>query len=155
VLVEVGPVGALGDAVEVGEQVGLGADFFFAPLARLLEQVVDQHLGVDLLLNVERRRVHHETRPVLLVLAAPDQLRVEVAVAALVGHADGALRFFLLVGESFNGPGVLWSPCHGVRSPFQKRVLDGEALDALAVLQILAVESGAAGIQGGGNDCSR
>jgi hypothetical protein len=32
---------------------------------------------------------------------------------------------------------------------------DGEALDALAVLQILPVKSGAAGMQGGGDDCSR
>ena len=32
-----------------------------------------------------------EIGPVLLILAAPDELRIEVAVAALVGHADGAL----------------------------------------------------------------
>jgi hypothetical protein len=53
----------------------------------LAQQVVDQHLGVDLLLDVERRGVDDEVRPVLLILAAPDQLRVQVAVAPLVGHA--------------------------------------------------------------------
>ena len=60
-------------------------------LARLPQQIVDQHLGMDLLLDVERRRVDDEVAPVLLVLAAPDELRVEVAVAALVGDADRAL----------------------------------------------------------------
>ena len=55
------------------------------------QQVVDQHLGVDLLLDVERRRVDDEVAPVLLILAAPDELRVEVAVAALVGDADRGL----------------------------------------------------------------
>ena len=47
--------------------------------------------GMDLLLDVERRRVHDQVGPVLLVLAAPDELRVEVAVAPLVGHADRVL----------------------------------------------------------------
>jgi hypothetical protein len=45
------------------------------------QQVVDQHLGVHLLLDVERRRVDDEIAPVLLVLAAPDQLRVQVGIA--------------------------------------------------------------------------
>jgi hypothetical protein len=49
---------------------------------------------VDLFLDVERRCVDDEVGPVLLVLAAPDQLRVQVARAVdfLVGQADeGAL----------------------------------------------------------------
>ncbi len=61
----------------------------------LPQQVVNQHLGMDLLLDVERRRMDHQIGPVLLVLAAPDELRVEVAVAALVGHADRALLLLL------------------------------------------------------------
>ena len=36
---------------------------------------------MDLLLDVERRRMDDEVAPVLLVLAAPDELRIEVAVA--------------------------------------------------------------------------
>ena len=72
-----------------------------------LQQVVDQHLGVDFLLDVERRRVHHEVGPVLLILAAPDQLRVQVAVAALVGHADGALLLLLHHRLIFGGGDVL------------------------------------------------
>ena len=64
---------------------------------RLPQQVVDQHLGVDLFLDVERRGVDDEVAPVLLILAAPDELRVEVAVAALVGDADG--RFVLLLHD--------------------------------------------------------
>ena len=46
------------------------------PAARLLLQAVDDRLGVDLLLDVDRRRIDHEVRPVLRVLAAPDELRV-------------------------------------------------------------------------------
>ena len=63
------------------------------PGLRLALEVVDQRLGVDLLLDVERRRMDDEVAPVLLVLAAPDELRVEVAVAALVGDADGRTVF--------------------------------------------------------------
>ena len=46
-----------------------------------LQQVVDQHLGVDLFLDVERRGVDDEVAPVLLILAAPDELGIEVGVA--------------------------------------------------------------------------
>jgi hypothetical protein len=53
----------------------------FAPRPGLLLQVVDQHLGVHFLLDVQRRRVHHQVGPVLRVLAAPHQLRVEVGIA--------------------------------------------------------------------------
>ena len=87
-LVELGLVHALGDAVEVGEQVGRDLPGFVLALLRLAQQIVDQHLGVHLFLDVERRGVDDEVAPVLLILAAPDELRIEVAVAALVGHAD-------------------------------------------------------------------
>ena len=40
--------------------------------------------GMDLLLDIKRRRVDDEIAPVLLVLAAPDQLRIEVSVARIV-----------------------------------------------------------------------
>ena len=80
--------------------------FVFA-LACLAQQVVDQHLGVDLLLDVERRGMDDQIGPVLLVLAAPDQLRVEVAVAALVGHADRTLLSLLHDGLVFRRGDVL------------------------------------------------
>jgi hypothetical protein len=86
VLVELGARVAVGEAVEVGEEVGLCVGRVFAP-----DQVVDQSLGVDLLLNIEGRSLDDEVGPVLLVLAAPDELRVEVAVAALVGEPQGGL----------------------------------------------------------------
>src|SRR5262249_32294985 len=89
--------------------------------------------------------------PVLLILAAPDQLRVQVTVAALVGHANGVLLLLLhhrlifsggnvltpslFVRERCNSLGVLGFPCHGVRSTSQKTVLDGGAPDGLAVPQ--------------------
>ena len=59
-------------------------------LFRLPQQVVDQHLRVDLLLDVERRRVNDEIAPVLLILAAPDELRVEVGVARVFQPCAGA-----------------------------------------------------------------
>src|SRR5262249_46147115 len=42
---------------------------------------IDQHLRVDFLLDVERRRIDDEIAPVLLVLASPDELGIEVRVA--------------------------------------------------------------------------
>ena len=74
VLVELGARLRIVEAVEVGEQVGrVGRRF---ALRRAASQVVDDRLRVDLLLDVERRRVDDEVGPVLPVLAAPDELRV-------------------------------------------------------------------------------
>ncbi|WP_295583295.1 hypothetical protein [uncultured Lamprocystis sp.] len=83
--VELGPVGVLGDAVEVGEEVELLslAPGWGGPIG-LAQQVVNQNLGVNLLLNVEGWRVDDEIAPILLILAAPDELWIEVAVALLL-----------------------------------------------------------------------
>ena len=48
----------------------------FALLGRAALQIVDDRLRVNLLLDVERRHIDDEIGPVLLVLAAPDELRV-------------------------------------------------------------------------------
>ena len=94
VLVELGTGVLVGQPVEVGEQVGLEAGLARCPfrfrVLGLPEQVGDQRLRVHLLLDEERRRLDHEVRPVLLVLAAPDKLRVEIAVAAFVLDLDRA-----------------------------------------------------------------
>jgi hypothetical protein len=90
VLVELGLVRSLGNAVEVGEEVGGQSSPASLPASSAFEQVVDQHLGVDLLLDVERRRVDDEVAPVLLILAAPDELRVEVACCAGTGWFPSA-----------------------------------------------------------------
>ncbi|MGA7234523.1 MAG: hypothetical protein WBY44_02515 [Bryobacteraceae bacterium] len=92
----------LGHSVEIGKQVGLilrGLLLGRAPP----QQIVDQNLGMYLLLDIDRRRVGHQVGPVLLVLAAPDQLWVQIAVAAFVGHADGALLLFVHYGLEFGG----------------------------------------------------
>ena len=52
---------------------------------------------MHLLLDVERRRLDDEVAPVLLVLAAPDELRIEVAVAPLV--RDAHRRLVRLIDE--------------------------------------------------------
>ena len=76
-LVEVDEV-ELAEAVERLEQRQLG--LVLAGL-RGLAQVLDEHPRVDLLLDVDRRRVDHEVLAVVLVLALPDELRVERRVA--------------------------------------------------------------------------
>src|SRR6266508_3899468 len=97
-LVELGFVHALGHAVEIGEEIRRKLSSLVRALARIAQQVIDQHLRMDLLLNVERWSVNDEVAPVLLVLAAPDELRIEVAVAPLVGDADGVLLGLLQYG---------------------------------------------------------
>ena len=83
--VELCPGVVVRQPVEVREKIRM----IFVPLSvSALHQVVDQRLGVNLLLDEERRRLNHEIRPVLRILAAPDQLRIEIAIAALVGNFD-------------------------------------------------------------------
>ena len=67
---------------------------------------------MDPLLDVQRRDVDLQVRRVLFVLAPPHELRVEVAVAPLVGHADGALLLIshqrlVLGGWQVRTPGLL------------------------------------------------
>ncbi|MDQ3002762.1 MAG: hypothetical protein M3Y08_16055 [Fibrobacterota bacterium] len=90
VLVELGLGIIIRQAVEVREQVHFDVRDLVLILAAP-QQVIDQHLGVDFFLDVQGRGMHHQIGPVLLVLAAPDQLRVQILVAALVGHANGGL----------------------------------------------------------------
>ena len=93
-LVELRLGGLGGEPVEVGEQVDearLLAARPGLPLVRTLtHEVVHKRLGVHPLLDVQRRGVHHQVRRVLLILAAPDELRVKVAVASFVCYLDGA-----------------------------------------------------------------
>ena len=58
------------------------------------QQVVDQRLGMDLFLDVQRRRVDDEVAPVLLVFAAPDELRIEIRVARLADPLGVLLLLF-------------------------------------------------------------
>ena len=111
VAVELGPGVGVGQAVEVGEEVQLRvgrarADRLRARLAAPA-QVVDQRLGVDLLLDVERRRVDDEVGGILPILAAPHQLRIEIAVAAFVGDAHRRTLVLLHHRLVFGGGDVL------------------------------------------------
>ena len=81
---------------EVVEEVGAAVRIGGPALAEGGAQVLDQRLGVDLLLEVDGRGLDDEVGPVGEVLAAPDELRVEVGVAALPGGAD---RVAVGVGE--------------------------------------------------------
>ena len=93
---------------------------------------------MHLLLDVQGRDVDRQVGQVLLVLAPPDQLGVQVAVAALVGHGEGRRLFLphqglvlrggdvgagvLLVAQGFNllaggGAGAAWSG-HGGFLPY-------------------------------------
>jgi hypothetical protein len=65
--------------------------------------------------------MRHQIGPVLLVLAAPDQLRVQVAVAALVCDADRALLLLLHHGLEFSAVGMFLreaSSCVSVSTVF-------------------------------------
>ena len=81
--IKLGPGGRAGQAVKVGKQIGHKAGVLFCrlglPRLALTPEVVNQGPGLHLLLNIKRRRVRHQFRPVLLILAPPDQLRIEIA----------------------------------------------------------------------------
>ena len=47
---------------------------------RLPKEIVDQHLRMNLFLNIERRGIDNEIAPVLLILPTPDELGVEIGV---------------------------------------------------------------------------
>ena len=98
VLVELGGAGVFGQAVEITEKVNLRRGGRGAGLG-LAEQIINQGFGVNLFLDVKRRRGNNEIGPVRVILAAPDELRVKVAVAAFVGDLDG--RLVLLPHEGF------------------------------------------------------
>ena len=92
VLVELGRGLGIGQAVEIGEHVELRRVFGrLGPVGADPFQVVDDDLGVDLFLNVQRRGLDDQVGLVLLILAAPDQLWVQIAVAAFVGELDRRL----------------------------------------------------------------
>src|SRR5712692_1788092 len=76
---------------------------------------------MDLLLDVERRRLGDQVAPVLLVLAAPDELGVEVAVAPLVGDAQRLFRLLLDDGLVLGG-----------RDVPARRLLVSKGIDTLA-----------------------
>ena len=104
-LIELGLVRALGDAVEVGEEVGREVAVVVLLLLGLTQQVVDDGLGVDLFLDVERRGVDDEVAPVLLILAAPDELGIEIAVSG-VAEGFGGLLFLFDKGLLLDGRDV-------------------------------------------------
>ena len=60
--------------VEIAKEIE-GVGLLVLPLFRLPLQVINDGFGVDLFLNVKGRSLHYEIGPILLVLAAPDQLR--------------------------------------------------------------------------------
>jgi hypothetical protein len=79
--VELGLVRAFGDGVEVGEEVGRELAVAVLLLLGLAQEVVDEGLGVDLFLDVERRGVDDEVAPVLLILATPNELGIEIEIS--------------------------------------------------------------------------
>ena len=81
------------DAVEVGEEIRRELPGNVLALARSAQEVVDEHFWVDLFLDVERRGGYDKVAPILLILAPPDELRVEVAIPLVVR----SLRSLLLL----------------------------------------------------------
>jgi hypothetical protein len=87
VLVKLGFVHALWNAVEVGKEIRRGRSLVMLALLRGAPQVIDEHLGVNLFLDVERRNVDDEVTPVLLILPAPDDLGIEVGIGPSLGRS--------------------------------------------------------------------
>ena len=77
VLVELKSRCLIRDAVEAAEQICLWCGFLRGDAL----QIADQRLGIQLFLNVNRHSLNAQRRAVLLILPAPDQLRVQVRVA--------------------------------------------------------------------------
>jgi hypothetical protein len=91
-LVALGLVRALGDAVEVGEEIGREVALVMLAFLGLLQQIVDECLRMNFFLNVKWRGVDDEVAPILFILPAPDELGAEVGIAR---GADG-LRLLVL-----------------------------------------------------------
>jgi hypothetical protein len=72
----------------------------------LTYQIIDQHLGVDFLLDVKWRHVDHQIGPVLLFLAAPNQLPIEIGVSR-VSYRHGLPLVVLLHRLIFDRRNVL------------------------------------------------
>ena len=53
---------------------------------------------VFFLVDEKRRCLHHQIRPVLLILPTPNKLRVEVPIAPLVGGLDGTPVVIFIIG---------------------------------------------------------
>ena len=62
---------------------------------------------MDLFLDVERRSMYDEIAPVLLILAAPDKLRIKITVTPLVRHAYRVLLVLLHHRLIFSGGNIL------------------------------------------------
>ena len=94
VLVELGAGVFIRQPIEIGKEVELETrlvgDLIRLHFLAVASQVVDQHLGVDLLLDEERRRLRNEVGGVLLIFAPPDELGIEVTVAPLIGNPERA-----------------------------------------------------------------
>ena len=80
-MIEIGLVDPFRDTVEVTEEVG-SVLVLFSTL-RLIHQVFDQGLRMDFLLNVDGICFDFERILVLLVLATPNQLRIEVRITRI------------------------------------------------------------------------
>ncbi len=93
VLVKLGLVHAERDAVKVGEEIGRELPGFVLRLARGAQEVVDEHFRMDFLLDVKRRGVDDEVAPILLIFPAPDELRVEVAIALVARGLRSSCSF--------------------------------------------------------------
>jgi hypothetical protein len=89
VAVKFRPVHATGQAVEIGEQIGRGINRLLRAPGAFALQIVDQRLRMDFLLDVERRRFHPQILAVLRILAAPDELRVEVGIPGIAQGLHG------------------------------------------------------------------
>ena len=130
VLVKFGFGPFIGQPVEICKKVELlhpsaGPSTLSLPL-----QIVDEHLGMDFFLDIQGRGMNHQIRPILPILAPPDQLGVKIRISSFffliqthaspgIGNLDRDLKLFfhyrlifsrgnvfacgILVGQGFYG----------------------------------------------------
>ncbi len=104
----------VGDPIKPAEQIGLRR----RARPALALQVADQRLGQHLLLDVDRHRRHAQRHGILRVLAAPDELRVEVGIARIEQGRRRILRLLHQRGR-LRGRDVAAGHVGGVAQCFQ------------------------------------
>ena len=101
----------IGHSIKVAEQVEL-LGFLTGGFAGFGagHEVIDEDFGVDFFLDVQRRGVDDErfllVDVVVRLFTAPDQVRVQVAIAPFVADLDGFFGFLIHDGLHLGGGDV-------------------------------------------------
>jgi hypothetical protein len=94
-------------AVKIGKEINLRVGVLgFPGLFGTVDKIVNDYFRVNLFLDIQRRSLHKEVRPVLFVLAFPDKLGVKVGIAG-IRNGYGLPGFIVHHGLIFGRGNVL------------------------------------------------